>query len=122
VPGLTSPTPDPAEDKLTRPVLTKRVLPRFPEDARTSGSVTVRMLVSKEGKPGSFDIVASTAPNFEKAALEAIKNWEYTPFLRNGIPSEVDMTIGITFRPKPLTPQNGVLVSVHEHISDTTDR
>jgi len=79
--------------------LIHRVVPVYPPEARAaniSGTVKLHVIVSTEGTVGQLDIL-SGPPELIKAALEAVRQWRYKPFLLNDEPVEVDTYIDIIF-------------------------
>lgn len=72
------------------PTLTNRVVPEYPRLARArnmQGSVTVRFTIRKDGSVdgGSISVVNSTNSMFEKAATDAVRQWQFKPRSRPGI-------------------------------------
>lgn len=79
-------------------ILTK-VMPVYPVEAKknhVSGSVVMRALIGKEGDIESLEAI-SGPPMLKDAALRAVKQWTYQPYLLNGEPTEVDTTIVVNF-------------------------
>ena len=66
-----------------RPAVVRKVLPVYPPQARRlhlSGRVTLRILIDAEGAPRSFAVHQATpAGVFEEAALEAARQFRFTP-------------------------------------------
>jgi protein TonB len=75
----------------TPPVPTKKVPPAFPPIAKMkkiTGKVTVKVLVSEKGKPDQVEVVSISPPSnvgFDKAALEAVRQWAFQPATKEGI-------------------------------------
>jgi TonB family protein len=91
------------DEKAERPKLVKRVNPVYPPEAveqKIQGRILVEAVTSTEGKVIKVDIIPQEPrqPLLEAAALEAVKQWEYEPFLVEGKPKEVKFTVVITFR------------------------
>jgi protein TonB len=42
--------------------------------------------------------VLRSVPMLDQAALDAVRQWEYSPTLLNGVPVPVVMTVTITFK------------------------
>jgi protein TonB len=42
-------------------------------------------------------VASTTNQMFNNAALDAVKQWKYKPYLLNGEPTEVDTTITVNF-------------------------
>jgi TonB family protein len=79
--------------------LIRQVNPAYPEEARRQqvrGSVMLHGIIDRDGKVASAQAVSGPA-ELGKAAVEAVKQWEFRPTLLNGDPVEVDTTLTITF-------------------------
>ncbi len=89
------------EDGFTPPTKTKNVLPVYPAEAKAAGIqgvVFLEFILSKEGFVGSPpEVKRSVEPTLDAAAVEAVRQWEYKPALRNGEPVEVVMTVTVNF-------------------------
>jgi protein TonB len=76
------------------------ISPQYPAIAklsRTQGTVVVEATISMTGKIESAHIV-SGPEMLQAAALQAVRDARYRPFLLNGQPTEVSTTISINFR------------------------
>ena len=85
-------------------LLVKKVDPQYPEDARKAGvqgPVLLSIVVSKEGNVEANINVISGDPKIVPAALDAVKNWKFKPYLLNGQPMEMETTVSIKFDPLP---------------------
>ncbi|HUM06099.1 MAG TPA: energy transducer TonB [Terriglobales bacterium] len=79
--------------------LIHRVQPVYPVIARTAGvqgAVILRAVVSKTGTIEQLTVV-SGSPLLIKAALEAVRQWRYRPYLLNDEPIEIDTEITVNF-------------------------
>lgn len=79
--------------------LAKRVEPVYPPLARmtgTRGSVALRLTIATDGKVEKA-VVLSGHPLLLPAALDAVKRWEYTPFVRHGKPVEATVEVSLYF-------------------------
>jgi TonB family protein len=77
----------------------KRVNPIYPPEARQNylqGEVVINTIISKEGEPKNLQVMKGRCV-FAKSALDAVRQWRYTPTLLNGAPVEVSTTITVTF-------------------------
>jgi TonB family protein len=105
--GSAAPPPDPA---LPRPQrvssevmegnLLKRVEPEYPAFARKAqihGEVRLQAVVSKTGVIKNLRAI-SGHPILIQAALDAVKQWQYKPFLLNGEPAEAEGVVIVAFR------------------------
>jgi len=76
--------------------LIKKVNPVFPpsmEAARAEGTVVLDAVIHRDGTVGDIKILKSSAPAFEQAAIDAVKQWRYTPLPYDGI---VTVTVHFT--------------------------
>lgn len=81
-------------------LLTTRVSPVFPQQARrqgVGGTVVRHITISKEGKVSDIQIVSSPRSDLSGSAIEAVKQYVYKPFLLDGQPVETDGTVSINY-------------------------
>lgn len=73
--------------------------PQYPLDAKAagvSGTVVIEATIGKDGRV--YDVNAiSGSPMLRQAAVDAVKNWAYKPYLLNGEAVEVHTTIKVVF-------------------------
>ena len=74
----------------------KPVYPAIARSAGIAGAVTIEATIGADGKVTDAVIVRSI-PLLNQAALDAVRQWEYTPVLLNGVPVPVIMTVTINF-------------------------
>ena len=74
----------------------KPVYPAIAQSARVSGAVTIEATIGPDGKVAGANVVRSI-PLLDQAALDAVRQWEYTPTLLNGMPVPVIVTVTINF-------------------------
>jgi len=82
--------------------LVRRINPVYPPSAkadRIQGVVALEANIGKDGIPTSLRVVGNTTTNADlaKAAVDAVKQWQYSPTLINGEPVEVVTTVSINF-------------------------
>ena len=80
-------------------LLLERMNPSYPEIARRlhiAGTIALAATISKTGRIEDLRVL-SGHPMLREAAIEAVKNWRYRPYLLNGQPVEVETTIEIHF-------------------------
>lgn len=83
------------------PVKTKDVAPVYPavaKSARVGGTVQVELTIDADGKVADARVVKSV-PLLDQAALDAVKQWEYTPTRVKGVAVPVIVNVAINFRP-----------------------
>jgi periplasmic protein TonB len=76
-----------------------RVQPNYPSLARqvrVQGVVELRAIISKTGTIENLTVVRGH-PMLATAAVEAVKQWRYRPYLLNNEPIEVETEITVTF-------------------------
>jgi len=88
---------------VTRGMLVKKVPPKYPKKARKNhieGTVVLHAKISKEGDVADLaDLsVISGDPMLTQAALDAVKQWKYRPYLLGGKPVEVVTQITVNFQ------------------------
>ncbi len=80
--------------------LVKLVRPKFPSNARLDGNeglVTLYATISKNGTIRQLQVLQSAGPEFDRAALGAVKQWTYAPYSPCGKPLEVETIITVDF-------------------------
>ena len=104
VPALAK-TPAPAPKRIRVPAqvaeanLIHDVAPKYPPEAgrqRIEGTVVLMAVIGKDGTVRDVQL-ESGLPLLAQAAIEAVKQWRYKPYLLNGEPVEVDSHITINF-------------------------
>jgi len=80
-------------------LLIRRVNPNYPplaRQARIQGSVLLQAEISKTGDIQNLHLI-SGHPMLAPAAIEAVKQWKYKPYLLNGEPVEVETQVQVNF-------------------------
>jgi len=72
------------------------VYPRLALQARIEGVVRLKVMINKEGDVSELEVV-SGHPLLVQSAIDAVRQWKYTPTLFEGQPAEVVTTIDVTF-------------------------
>ena len=76
------------------------VAPSYPVDAKQAGVqglVVLAAVIGKVGDVQSLKVLNSPSPVLSQAAVDAVKQWKYRPFMLNGTPVEVDTQITVNF-------------------------
>jgi protein TonB len=79
------------------------VLPLYPPAARLAqiqGIVILEVVIGAGGRVESARVLRSV-PLLDQAAIDAVRQWTYTPALLNGTPIPVMMTLTVNFRLSP---------------------
>jgi periplasmic protein TonB len=106
--GDSIPVVIPARPTVAKPLLVShlseanllhRVQPTYPalaRQARIQGAVELRAIISKTGTIENL-VVVRGHPMLATAAVEAVRQWRYRPYLLNGAPIEVETDITVNF-------------------------
>jgi protein TonB len=84
---------------VTSGLLIHKVQPPYPtlaKSARIQGDVVLKAVIDREGNIQDLQLV-SGHPMLVPAAIEAVKQWHYRPYLLNGQPVEIETTITVIF-------------------------
>ncbi|MGC1448984.1 MAG: energy transducer TonB [Candidatus Sulfotelmatobacter sp.] len=84
---------------VTKGLLIHRVEPTYPplaRAARVQGDVVLNAIIDGNGQIQNLQLV-SGHPMLVPAALAAVRQWHYKPYLLNGQPVEVETTITVIF-------------------------
>jgi protein TonB len=85
---------------IKEPTKTKNVAPVYPDiakQARVQGIVILECTISPQGKVTDVKVLRGI-PLLDQAGIDAVKQWQYTPTLLNGVPVPVIMTVTVNFR------------------------
>jgi protein TonB len=85
--------------QITAPALLYRVNPVYPEiavHAKVTGTVILEATVDTEGRVESVRVLRSISV-LNNAAIEAVKQWRYSPLVLNGIPTPFVLTVTLSF-------------------------
>src|SRR6202171_1927966 len=80
-------------------LLIKRVTANYPQlakQARIQGTVVLQAEISKDGTIQNLQLI-SGHPMLAPAAIEAVRQWRYKPYLLNGEPVAVETTVQVNF-------------------------
>ncbi len=75
------------------------VLPIYPEGARQAriqGTVLLRAVIGKDGRIAGLEVISGPKPLIQ-AAIGAVQQWRYKPYIQNNEPVEVDTQITVNF-------------------------
>jgi periplasmic protein TonB len=72
------------------------VYPALAQQARVQGTVVIECIISTDGRVEQVQVV-SGHPLLQPAALDAVRQWRYTPTLLGGVPVSVIMTVTVNF-------------------------
>ena len=84
---------------IKQPTKLKNVPPVYPpiaQSARVQGVVIIEATIGADGKVKDAKVLRSI-PLLDQAALDAVKQWVFTPTLLNNVPVPVIMTVTVNF-------------------------
>ena len=85
---------------LAEGMVLEKTLPVYPVIAKvthTEGTVVLLATISRSGTIENVRVI-SGHPMLQKAAVDAVSNWRYRPYLLNGRPVEVETTVNVIFK------------------------
>jgi protein TonB len=77
----------------------RKVPPVYPTEAKDQGLqgvVLMNVRIDKEGSVSNVEVV-SGEPSLAAAAVEAVRQWKYRPYLLNGKAVEVETQVQVSF-------------------------
>src|ERR687898_774653 len=101
---VAAPPPPPAAPvrvggNIMPPQKTRDVRPVYPpiaQSARVQGIVIIEATIGPDGSVKDAKVLRSI-PLLDQAALDAVRQWVFTPTLLNGVPVPVIMTVTVNF-------------------------
>jgi protein TonB len=99
IPKVATPQRVRVSQGVSQGLLIKRVQPNYPplaRQARIQGQVVLQAEISKDGTIQNLQLV-SGHPMLAPAAIEAVKQWRYKPYLLNGEPVAVETQVVVNF-------------------------
>jgi TonB family protein len=89
-----------AEGGITAPKIISRMGPSYTEEARTakvSGTVVLFAEISSAGDVGNVVVLHGLGKGLDESAVRTIKQWKFSPALKDGRPVAVMITIEMNF-------------------------
>jgi periplasmic protein TonB len=99
VPRVATPQRVRVSQGVTQGLLLRKIQPTYPplaRQARIQGSVLLQAEISKDGSIENLRLI-SGHPMLAPAAIEAVKQWKYKPYILNGEPVAVETQITVNF-------------------------
>lgn len=85
---------------LTAGRVLNKVPPRYPDSDKqrhVQGTVVLHAIIKPDGTIRSLQVVSTPDPSLALAAIEAVRQWRYTPYLLNGKPRAVKTKVVVNF-------------------------
>lgn len=99
VPKVATPQRVRVSQGVSQGLLVKKVQPAYPplaRQARIQGQVILQAEISKDGTIENLRLI-SGHPMLAPAAIDAVKQWRYKPYMLNGEPVAVETTVMVNF-------------------------
>jgi protein TonB len=80
-------------------LLIRKVIPQYPQLARAmraQGTVVLAATITRDGTITNLRVVSGPSV-LQQAALDAVSQWRYRPYLLNGQPVDVETTVNVIF-------------------------
>ena len=114
LPEVPPPPPPPAVAKgpvriggqIQAPALIKRIEPGYPPiavSAHLEGVVILEAIVNREGTVEEVKVLRSVHPVLDREAAIAVKQWQYSPLVLNGIKERFVLTVTLSFNLQPVS-------------------
>jgi len=87
-------------EDLSRALLLQKVIPSYPEQALKAGlqgAVVLQAWIGKDGSIRDLKLLDGSLL-LGQAAVKAVKQWRYKPYLRNGVAVEAQTYVTVNFR------------------------
>ncbi|HEY1660480.1 MAG TPA: TonB family protein [Candidatus Sulfotelmatobacter sp.] len=81
-------------------LIIKKISPSYPANAermRIEGQVELLATVSRKGDISAVKVLRGD-PNLTRAAVDAVKQWKYKPYLLDGVPVEIQTQVTVNFK------------------------
>jgi periplasmic protein TonB len=95
------PAPVRVGGQLSAPALIRRVEPKYPDlalAAKMTGLVILEAQVGPDGCVESVKVLRAVNKLLDDAAVTALKQWQYSPLVLNGVPTPFVLTVTINFK------------------------
>jgi TonB family protein len=86
---------------ITAPAILREVKPDYTEDARRrglSGDVVLEIVVRSDGSVGTVRVVQGLGAGLDQRAVDAVRQWRFSPARRLGTPVDVLVEVAVEFR------------------------
>jgi TonB family protein len=85
---------------ITAPTLVHEVRPTYTAQGRRlglQGDVVLQVTVGRDGRVGDVRVVRGLGAGLEERAVDAVRQWRFTPATRQGAPVDVSVRISVEF-------------------------
>jgi TonB family protein len=88
---------------VTPPQVVYRSDPVYPADAQSAkpgGAVVLDTVIPENGVPRVIRVIRSLNWQFDETAINALKQWRFSPAMKDGNPVKVRMNVAVEFAPR----------------------
>ena len=81
--------------------LLREVKPGYTDEARrrgTEGDVVLEIVVRSDGNVGDVKLLRSLGSGLDQKAIEAVRQWKFSPARRMGAPVDVVVEVSVNFK------------------------
>jgi TonB family protein len=85
---------------ISAPVLTREVKATYTDEARRrriEGDVILEIVVRRDGTVGQIRVVRALGAGLDQRAVDAVRQWRFTPSRRNGDAVDVAVEVAVAF-------------------------
>jgi TonB family protein len=89
---------------IKQPTKVVDVKPRYPErlsDAKVGGTIVLEAVIGTDGTVTDVSVVTGADPELDAAAIEAVRQWEFSTTFLNCTPVDVHMNVHVAFVAQP---------------------
>lgn len=86
---------------ITPPTLLREVKPDYTEEARRrslQGDVVLEIVVRRDGSVGDVKILQGLGGGLDARAVDAVRQWRFSPAQRQGVPVDVIVEVAVEFK------------------------
>jgi TonB family protein len=86
---------------ITPPRVVQEVKADYTEEARrrgVTGEVVMEIVVRRDGSVGNVHLLHGLGLGLDERAIAAVRQWQFTPAERRGVPVDVIVEVGVEFR------------------------
>ena len=83
------------------PTLLREVRPLYTDEARrrsVSGNVVLEIIVQRDGTVGNLRVIRGLGAGLDEKAIEAVRQWRFSPAKRQGAPVDVIVEVSVEFK------------------------
>ena len=87
------------------PVVTRKVEPEYSQRARDAGiegTVVLYVEIGVDGRAHRIRVIKGLGFGLDRKAIEAVRQWEFEPGMKNGVFTNTPATIDVKFKLPPV--------------------